>query len=129
MYEIRFLREFAHKFPQTGGNLKISEGIRKFPEGEARGKFSNSRGYFQIHDVQGNLCANSREKTEFLANFFTNLFIFLWNLYLPSLRFQVILLLKGFSVVTFRGFQVMLSHGIEYGLGDFRCHQFSGNFA
>ena len=68
-----FSREFAHKFPLPGGNLKISEGIWKFPEGEARGKFSNSRGYFQIHDGLGNLCANSREKPEFLANFFNNL--------------------------------------------------------
>ena len=56
--------------PAAFVNLKIPEGIWKFPEGEARGKFSNSRGYFQIHEGSGNICPYSREKPKFPTYFF-----------------------------------------------------------
>ena len=59
----------------------MSEGIWKFPQGEARWKFFNSRRYFQIHDVQANAFANSREKTEVNAiTLYTYIEIFPLNL-------------------------------------------------
>ena len=51
--DIRVFGGNLHIYSRAGGNLKTSEGIGKFPEGEARGKFSNSRGCFQIPDVEG----------------------------------------------------------------------------
>ena len=67
----------------------MSEEIWKFSEGEARGKFSNSQRYFQIHDVQGNVFANSREKTEFNAiSLYTYIEIFQLNLGIYGFKWE-----------------------------------------
>ena len=65
-----FSREFAHKFPQPGGNLKISEGIRKFPRVKPEGNFLIPEDIFKFTTGKGIYAENHEKKTEFLANFF-----------------------------------------------------------
>ena len=50
----------------------MPEGILKFPEGEARGKFSNSRGHLQIHDGQGIFIMQIHDKKPNLLQIFYN---------------------------------------------------------